>query len=318
VEKEDGVEAAAGATGWMAVGYVLLATVLGSFAALWAQGAPVNRGMRAALYVTVGFVGCLFLLIGLIAVLIPFINPVGPLAIGLAIALPLWRPFRQVVARVIPIDPASATHAMALIAVLLVLLLALADWLAALSGQPPAPAPASPALLTAQHLALIPLSLFSVGLWLRRDWPHTRQRLGLAPLSGRDLLLALLAALVSVTVTIGLRLATPGSAPADRLTEALVQFAPGLLPAVVVGLAAAVGLELLFRGALQPRLGLPLTALAFVAVHAIYPPTWPLLGLVTLAIALGLLRWRASTTACIAAHAAYNLLLVAWLLLIPR
>lgn len=305
--------AGAGETNWAAVGYVLVATVLGSFAALWAQGAPVNRGMRSALYVTVGFVGSLFLLIGLIALLIPFTNPIGPILAGLAIVLPLWRRFRDAVARLIPIDPASPTHAVALGGLLLVLLLSAGAFLAAAGGGAAAPA-TSAVELVAQSFSLVVLSLFGVGLWLRRDWATALARLGLTRPRPAEIGLALLLAAGVLVLTILLRMFAPGP-PADRLTEAIVAQIPNLAAAVAVALGAAVGLEMLFRGALQPRLGLPLTTLTFVAVHAIYPPTLPLLSLAALALGLGLLRRHATTSAAIIAHTAYGVGLAVWLTL---
>ena len=305
---------AGGETNWAAVGYTLVATILGSFVALWAQGAPVNRGMRSALYVTIGFVGSLFLLIGLIAVLIPFINPVGPIVGGLGIVLPLWRPFRQIVARVAPLDPASPTHAVALVGVILLLLLSVASFLAAASGQRPPASGISAIELTTQYLALAVLSLFAVGLWLRRDWKTVLMRLGLTRPRAGEVGLALLLAAAVLALTALLRLLAPTAPPADRTSEALTALLPDVAGALVVALSTAAGLEILFRGALQPRLGLPLTALTFVAVHAAYPPALPLLSLVGLAVGLGLLRRQSNTTACIIAHAAYNILLVAWLI----
>lgn len=306
--------AGAGETNWAAVGYVLVATVPGSFAALWAQGAPVNRGMRSALYVTVGFVGSLFLLIGLIALLIPFTSPIGPLLAGLAIVLPLWRRVRDAVARLIPIDPASPTHAVVLSGLLLVLLLSVGAFLAAAAGGATPPPTASAVELVAQSFSLVVLSLFGVGLWLRRDWATALARLGITQPRPAEIGLALSLAAGALVLTLLLRMLAPGP-PTDRLTEAIAAQMPNLVAAVVVALGAAVGLEMLFRGALQPRLGLPLTSLTFVAVHAIYPPTLPLLSLAALALGLGLLRRHATTSAAIIAHAAYGVGLAVWLAL---
>jgi len=311
------VPTGAAETNWGAVAYVLVATVLGSFAALWAQGAPVNRGMRSALYATIGFVGGLFLIIGLVALRIPFVNPWGSIVASLAILLPLWRPFRQLVARVAPIDPASATHMVAIIAVIVMLLVAVASMLGAVQNQEPVPQSTNLVEAVAQHLSLVVLSFFAVGLWLRRTWRATLQRLGLTLPTLMQTLVSLLLALAVALINVVLSRVVWPYAPTmvstdhtDRIAELLYAQLPDPLAATVVALSAAIGMEILFRGALQPRLGLPITAVTYTVVQAQYPVTPSLLTVFVLALALGMVRQHANTTACIVTHAAYNLLLV--------
>jgi membrane protease YdiL (CAAX protease family) len=74
-------------------------------------------------------------------------------------------------------------------------------------------------------------------------------------------------------------------------------------------LSAGVGEEVTLRGGLQPRLGIPLTALLFAALHVQY--SWFGMGLVfALGLALGLIRKHASTTAAIVVHGIYDMLAV--------
>ena len=300
------------ATNWSAVGGTLLVMVLGSFAALWAQGAPVNRGMRSALYVTIGFVGSLILLVGLIGFLIPeLFNPIGPVIAGLAIVLPLWKPFRVVVARIAPIDPGSATHAVALVVVLVTVLLKIAVLLAAAGRNEPIVLATSPVELFVQNLSLVVLSFFAVGLWLRRDLPTTLVRLGLVQPTTRQIGESLLVAAALTAVTAVVWPLTPDVPPGgDLVSDAVLAQLVSPVAALVVAVSTAVAMEIAFRGALQPRLGLPLTALTYLLVHAQYPLTPSLLALALAAVGLGLLRQRASTTACILAHAAYLIALV--------
>jgi membrane protease YdiL (CAAX protease family) len=76
------------------------------------------------------------------------------------------------------------------------------------------------------------------------------------------------------------------------------------LLAVVPGLAE----EILFRGALQPRIGLLATALLFTSTHTEYGLSFVTLEVLVLAIGLGLIRRYTNTTTSCVCHIAYNLL----------
>jgi len=105
----------------------------------------------------------------------------------------------------------------------------------------------------------------------------------------------------------------------EKLTEAM--FGPllktGLAGALTIGISAGIGEEILFRGAAQPRLGLPLTALLFAAIHTQYSLSPALIQVLVLGVALGLARQRANTTTAIAAHATYNFILAALAIYAP-
>ena len=66
--------------------------------------------------------------------------------------------------------------------------------------------------------------------------------------------------------------------------------------------------ELLFRGALQPRFGLVLTALLFTAIHTEYGISIDVLSIFVIAFGLGLIRKYTNTTTSVTSHVAYNLL----------
>ena len=80
--------------------------------------------------------------------------------------------------------------------------------------------------------------------------------------------------------------------------------------ALALGILAGVGEELLFRGAVQPRYGLLLTALLFTVVHVQYELSIVTLGVFGLAILLGIERRRLGTSACIVTHALYDAIAV--------
>jgi len=66
--------------------------------------------------------------------------------------------------------------------------------------------------------------------------------------------------------------------------------------------------DVLFRGALQPRIGLLFTAVLFTSVHTEYGLSFDTLAVFLLAIGLGLVRKYANTTASCICHVTYNLL----------
>ena len=77
-----------------------------------------------------------------------------------------------------------------------------------------------------------------------------------------------------------------------------------------IALAAGVDEELLFRGVLQPRIGLFMSAIVFASFHLQYTchglPSAGNLEIVVLGVLFGLLRQRAGLPAAILAHAAYD------------
>jgi membrane protease YdiL (CAAX protease family) len=79
---------------------------------------------------------------------------------------------------------------------------------------------------------------------------------------------------------------------------------------VLLGLSAGIGEEITLRGALQPRLGLWLTALLFAVLHVQY--SWyGMASIFFFGVILGAIRLRSGTTSAILVHAVYDLLAVA-------
>jgi membrane protease YdiL (CAAX protease family) len=81
-------------------------------------------------------------------------------------------------------------------------------------------------------------------------------------------------------------------------------------PAGTLAVALIPGLceEVLFRGALQPRIGLLATALLFTSIHTQYALSLDTVAILVIALALGLLRKYTNTTTSAACHVSYNLL----------
>ena len=82
------------------------------------------------------------------------------------------------------------------------------------------------------------------------------------------------------------------------------------LGALILGLSAGIGEELLLRGALQPRFGIFITSLLFALLHTQYGLTFVLVGLFLIGAMLGKMRVRYGTAAPIITHAVFNLIVV--------
>jgi membrane protease YdiL (CAAX protease family) len=93
----------------------------------------------------------------------------------------------------------------------------------------------------------------------------------------------------------------------EALSEVLYGGASGLWKAVLVSLVAGVTEELFFRGAVQPRFGLLVTAVFFTAAHVQYGLTLAAVEVFGGALVLGWLRRRTNTTACILLHMLYDI-----------
>src|SRR5207237_5178975 len=102
---------------------------------------------------------------------------------------------------------------------------------------------------------------------------------------------------------------TPGiahrvDAAANHLFGQLTWPGGALAVALIPGLCE----EVLFRGALQPRIGLLATALLFTSIHTQYALSLDTVAVLVIALGLGLLRKYTNTTTSCTCHISYNLL----------
>ncbi|HOG45049.1 MAG TPA: type II CAAX endopeptidase family protein [Anaerolineae bacterium] len=299
-------------------------------------------GWRIAAYVSMALVGLGALLLGVVYLVLAAAQQAAPASLapdlaanlanmrplrlglgllvgGVASWLALAPPVRRALARIIPVRPDSTVNAVAL--ALLALLWAQSIGLSGMGPEGFLALSGSLGLgqVLLSELPLAALALAGAGLLTRRSAAETWQRLGLGGLSWRDVGLSLagVAGLLAFEVAlnaVGSRVAPQAFNELDRATLELYRGIDTPLAAALVALASGTAEELLFRGALQPRLGLVLTALTFGVLHLQYGVTWALLSIGVIGLVLGLYRQRLNTTACILVHATYNLILF----LLPR
>lgn len=157
----------------------------------------------------------------------------------------------------------------------------------------------------------IVLALAGVGFLVRRDLRGTLERLGLRRLRLSHALVAVLGVAALFAFNAGADWFQHHFLPAlwagdERVNHALARgLAPG--STLLLALSAGVGEEITMRGALQPKLGVGLTALLFAVLHVQY--SWFGMGVIfALGVILGWIRNRTSTTAAILVHALYDVL----------
>jgi membrane protease YdiL (CAAX protease family) len=246
----------------------------------------------------------------------PILYAAVMLVTGIAAAALIGEPVRSAIGRVLPIDPRSAVHGTALVLTVVLVGSQLANQVAVdvLSQQASAASPAlSPLDLVLQELPFLLAAVLGVGLFIRRDAGATLNRLGLVRPTAWQLVLGLGAALLFFAFGTGMdtlnHAVSPGTA---HEVEAANQHLFGQLgnPIGIATIALSAGIceEALFRGAMQPRLGILWTAIVFTSVHTQYGLSLDAVAVLVLAIGLGLVRRVANTTTSTVCHVVYNTL----------
>ncbi len=240
----------------------------------------------------------------------------GPSILGILL---LWQPVRNLLAKIIPISADRAVHAVALSYIALILInlfftLGMGIGNLANTMESEAGGMINPiGSIWAQDISMAIMGLIGVGWLARRYFPNALERLGIVKPTFKQVLIGLGAGLILVPVVILFenlagRVGLGANPDVERLTEQMIgpltQSAFGIL---TLGLAAALGEETVFRGALQPRFGLLLTAVLFALLHSTYGLTLSTLIVFFVGLVLGLLRQRYNTTTSMITHAVYNI-----------
>lgn len=250
---------------------------------------------------------------------------------GLTVAGLLLLPaVRRAVARLLPIDPRSSVHAIALSVVAGATIISLGQLIAA-SGAPPlldmvdAMPEAEAQGGDAEQLLLIvyafvwtlPGALIAVGFPVVRSARSALERLGFVRPTLRQVLAGIAIALLMVgaaslldRLIVGLWELMGWPQTDTAAFQRMLGAAVSPIGAVIIGVTAGVGEELAIRGALQPRLGILLSNLFFASLHAFQYGFDGLLSVFIVGLILGLVRARSNTTTSAIVHGVYNFVLV--------
>lgn len=292
------------------VGAVLVAVAAGLV--YWANRARTDHSADVGLYLLFGFPGMLLTVAGIAGLTYGKHWGALLLGLGLALALPLVKQFRVSLAGITPMDPSSPID-MSGLAVLLSVIIVTAYSLR--NASPTDTGSVGAASLIINLVTFVALAFVAVGYRLYRNGREAVCRLGLHRPSAKAVALALLAVIGCFILSIAASLVTKWLQPDlfDSLQKSIPDLTSNIqnpLGAALLGLTAGVGEEIFFRGAIQPRFGIFLTAALFALLHSQYGWSWIIAGLFGIGILLGIERKYLGTPASIITHAVYNFLVV--------
>lgn len=257
----------------------------------------------------------------------------GVFVAGLLSLVGLSRRFRVWLAGYLPFDPDSLLHTVALVVILAMILIPPIPLL--VTGVPP--------FLSEQFLGLLLESgdllantvtldvytlfwtlvgsFFIAGAFVRRTGRETLERLGLVRPTGRQVVLAVVAALALVAafhfidLALAMLMGWLGIPVTDEDAVNLLFAGALTLPGVIMAsVAAGFGEEVSIRGLLQPRFGILLPAILFASLHA-FQYSWD--GLVSVffaGIIFAYIRRYTNTTTSAITHTVYDLVLFSMLM----
>lgn len=297
---------------------ILIAAIYGIV--FWANRARTDRSARVGIYLLFGLPGGLLTVAG-IALMTTTNLAEGPfiLASGVAFSLPLLKPFRKLVASFTPMDPNSPIDLCGLALTLWVMSFFVIT--AVQSGPAEVGSPGGDGLtdnlfwLILNALTFVAIAYVAVGYRVYRSGAEATQRLGLTIPSLKIVAISLAMVIPCFLVSIVGSALTVAFQPdvIDNLEETMEQMTSGLtnpIGALLIGLSAGIGEEVLFRGAIQARFGIVIAAVFWTTLHVQYDFSFVLVGLFGVGILLGLQRKYLGTTSAVITHAVYNMAVV--------
>jgi len=292
---------------------ILVAFVYGLV--FWSNRARTDRSAYVGIYLLFGLPGGLLSVAGLALTTNGMRGGPLILALGLAFSLPLIKPFRRLVASFTPMDPASPIDLSGLAMILAVVAFLVIQASLTGSAGETTELTGNVVWLVLNALTFVLVAYAAVGYRIHRTGHEATERLGLRLPDLRTIGIGLAFVIPSfVASTIGSILTVTFQPDlVDTLEETMDQMTSGLqnpVGALLIGLSAGIGEEVLFRGAVQPRYGIALAALVWTALHVQYDISFVLLGLFGVGILLGLERRYFGTSAAIITHAVYNMIAV--------
>lgn len=178
----------------------------------------------------------------------------------------------------------------------------------------------SPGEILINELPFLVIAVLGVGLGMRRNLKQTIERLGYGPLSLTQLGIVGLFIIGSLALGVAADAAFAYLQPelykrVGDLSSGLfnpkgLSLGEAVLFALLIGVSAGVGEETLFRGAVQPALGITWTSILFASMHIQYGPSIILVQIFIWSWAIGWLRNRVNTTATLLVHIGYNSLAI--------
>lgn len=170
------------------------------------------------------------------------------------------------------------------------------------------------------QLPFIVVAAIGVGFGYRRNLRETLARLGYGPITLRQFGVVVLFIVGTLILSLVFDALFAALQPelysrVGEVSEGLVStegFSPltAVLFGLLIGLGAAAGEETLFRGALQPAVGIPLASVLWASLHVQYGLSVLLVYIFVISVGWGILRNRINTTATFLVHAGYNFSLV--------
>ncbi len=294
---------------------IVLAVVYGLV--FWAWRAKTDRSAIVGIYLLFGLPAILLTVAGTALVTTSDLAE-GPfiLASGIVLIIPLLKPVRRLFASFTPMDPTSPID---LVGLEMMLLIGTLTTMAALYSDTSASSNGdlsnNPVRMIQSLIAFVAAAYVAVGYRIHRTGQEATARLGLTVPDVRTVLFSV-AALIPCFILSGIgSILTTTFQPdvVDNLNDTMDQMTRGLnnpAGAVLIGLTAGIGEELLMRGAVQPRYGIVLAALFWTTLHVQYDLTFVLLSLFGIGIVLGLQRKYLGTTSAIFTHALFNIAVV--------
>lgn len=278
----------------------------------WANRARKDHSADVGLYLLFGFPALLLIVAGLAGLVNGREWGALLLGLGFSFGLPLIKHFRVAMAGITPINPASPIDMSGLAILLAVIVLSAYSLRGA---DPTSTGPIGTGTLLVNLITFVALAFVAVGYRIYRSGPEAVHRLGLIRPSGKAVAVGLASVIACFILSIIGSLLTRYFQPGlfDTLQKSIPDLTSGIrnpLGAALLGLTAGIGEEMLFRGAIQPRFGIFLTAILFALLHSQYGWTWVIVGLFGIGILLGIERKYFGTTTSIITHAVYNFLVV--------
>ncbi len=221
-------------------------------------------------------------------------------------------PVRRMLSSFMNLDPESPVHTLALaLTGYLVGQSALTWSQGGVEGLTATAEPASISIVVVPEILLAVTAFLGVGVLIRRDGRQLIQRLGLVRPRRRQILVAigligLLVILQAIAGGVWSAFDRDQANAIEELNTILLADMDTFWEWFLLAMAAGIGEELLFRGALQPVLGLGFTAVIFALVHVQYGFSPVLFFVIILSVILGLVRRYYNTTIAIVVHVGYD------------